>query len=1195
PADAAVPPADAAVDPGRQPCDPPLGVSPGLAFARVYDLVTLRAEGGTGDWRFALVQDASGALLNPETGAYLAGEQTGVSDIVRVTDEGCLGEVRAEIRVVDALAVAPLAIELPPGGRFTFRAQGGSGRLDFALEQDASGAQIADDGLYVAGQRPGRDVVRVTDEGTGQVVIATVLVTPDAALLADPPQLFLPVGSSHPIEILGGSGEFDFQVEGDGVVVEAGRLQSVAPGRATIRARDRFLGTEVSFRATALRSFQAPLTRTGDASSWTFAHAPGDLDGDGFADALVGLSETDQTWADAGTVYLYRGGPDGLDPTPVHMWTGRSRHEAFGRAITTGDVDGDGRPDLLIGAHLADVGFTDTGVVRIYRGVEGGDFEDEPTWELSGPRGSDQIGISFAVCDFNGDDRLDLAVGAPLYEDRDLGPAGTNQGAILVYLGGPEGYPARADQELLGSLPDGQGGMAPAADLRIGGQVVAGDIDGDGLCDLAASTTQFNVGPGSADGLIQIFRGVPPDDLSAGGLTRLPVRVIVGDEDDSNGGNLGRRLAMGDVNGDGRADVIAGRHAHDVPGRANAGEVVVFLGGDLSSRPAGSTVSAAQADWRFVGDDANDNLGIGVAAGDVDGDGVDDVLAGGWFDEIPGEPASTGLVRVFFGVRGGLPADETDVFVRLPDPDNTRNRLFGEAVAVLGDVDGDGAADVFGAASREDTLGDDVGAFYWFPGTRSDEARSLELPGGIGGQRFGQAASVVGDVNGDGLPDAVVGAPFQGLRDNGRTGRAWLYLGEATGFSTEPALAFDEHPDHSGFDLMGWNAAPAGDFDGDGVDDFAIAARDEEPPSNLNNANLFRRDGDCPARQSNHGAIYIYRGQAGGLPSARPDWIYYGPEGNAQQSEIGTADVNGDGRADLIIGSHLWDGAPGGDSGGVEVVLGRPPSGDDRPVILCDPVFSMRGSHGSSHMGRSVIGLGDVDGDGCGEVAFGAGRENMDGLNTQGVVRVLFGFGGPGCPAEARVGVMAPGEASAEAGFALAAGDLDGDGVPDLVVGAPNHLVEGQRRGGVWVVPGTHVAGLQRRTPEASRADAEGFDPRGAAWRVEGRFPGERFGTSVGAAGSVILASTLIANYSGVPEVGGARLYQVGPTGVDRAAVGMLVGQTARPGGRLGDRAHGRAVGGRLAFIVGGYDAQGIEGDQVFDPGAAYGFYLDRP
>ena len=65
--------------------------------------------------------------------------------------------------------------------------------------------------------------------------------------------------------------------------------------------------------------------------------------------------------------------------------------------------------------------------------------------------------------------------------------------------------------------------------------------------------------------------------------------------------------------------------------------------------------------------------------------------------------------------------------------------------------------------------------------------------------------------------------------------------------------------------------------------------------------------------------------------------------------------------------------------------------------------------------------------------------------------------------------------------------------------------------------------------------------------------------------------------------------------GVDRAAVGMLVGQTARPGGRLGDRAHGRAVGGRLAFIVGGYDAQGIEGDQVFDPGAAYGFYLDRP
>ncbi|MEZ4469958.1 MAG: hypothetical protein R3F60_03950 [bacterium] len=219
-------PVDAAVeaDQGLPACDPPLSVTPGLAFARVYDLVTLRAGGGTGDWRFELVQDASGALLNRETGAYLAGERTGVSDIVRVTDEGCVGEVRAEIRVVDALSVAPLAVEVAPRGRFTFRTAGGSGRLAFTLEANASGAQVADDGLFVAGGEAGRDVVRVTDEGTGQVVIATVVVTPEARLVADPPQLFIQVGSTHPMEIMGGSGEFDFDVMGDGVVVEQGRV-----------------------------------------------------------------------------------------------------------------------------------------------------------------------------------------------------------------------------------------------------------------------------------------------------------------------------------------------------------------------------------------------------------------------------------------------------------------------------------------------------------------------------------------------------------------------------------------------------------------------------------------------------------------------------------------------------------------------------------------------------------------------------------------------------------------------------------------------------------------------------------------------------------------------------------------------------------------------------------------------------------
>ena len=1203
--DAASPDADVpdATPPDLPRCDPPLAVEPGLAFARVLDLVTLRASGGTGQWRFSLLADASGALLNEATGAYLAGEQTGVSDIVRVRDLGCQGEVRAEIRVVEGLVAAPLAAQVPTFGRFTFALSGGSGRFALALEENGSGGQVANDGQYVAGGRPGRDVVRIEDVGTGQIAIATLQVLPEVQLHPAPPHLVMPVGSSHPIEIQGGSGHFTYNVQGEGVAITDGRIEARSLGHAQVEVTDTFLGLVTAVDVQVLNSLQAPLVRTGDASSWTWLHAPGDLNGDGFADAIVGLGETDLAWTDAGAVAVYLGGPDGLAPAPVQVFAGASRHENFGRAVTTGDLDGDGLIDLVATAQLADIGASDTGVVRIYRGVPmgplGGPFSAEPTAEIGGVRGGDQAGAGVDLCDFNGDGRLDLAVGAHLYENRDLGAAGTNQGAVLVYLGSADGFLPRPDQEILGSLPDGAGGFAPAADLRLGGTLAVGDMDGDGLCDLAASSTQYNAGRGVGDGLVQIFRGMPPDAFGGrGGLSLLPVLVMAPDEPDSVTSNLGRRLAMGDVNGDGRADLLVARHAHDANGRANAGEALLIPGSaDLPHDPAPAIIGASTAPWRVVGNDANDNLGIGVAIGDVDGDGIGDVVVGGWFDEILGEPASTGLVHVFRGVQDALPEPTPFRQIRLPDPANTANRLFGESVAVLGDVDGDGTIDLLSNASREDTLGDDVGRPWWFAGSESDGAQALELAGGIGGQRFGHAVAVPGDVNGDGFPDALVGAPFQGRQTAARTGMAWLYLGDAQGFSTEPAVAFDQHPDHNASDLMGWTVSAAGDFDGDGTADFAISARDEEPPANFNNAALWAVDGACPARASNHGAIYVYQGVAGGVPSARPSWVYFGPGQNTNQNEIGAADINGDGLDDLIIGSLFWDPPAGQDAGGFQVVLGRPATGDDRIRVLCDPVFTFFGSHAAANLGRNVVGLGDVDGDGCAEVAVSSARENIDNRTTQGSVRILFGFGGPGCPAEPRMAVMAPGEAAAEAGFSLAAGLLDGDRLPDLVVGAPNHLVDGQRRGGVWVVPGSWIAGLQRRLPEDTREGAQTFDPRGAAWLVEGRFSGERFGTSVGAAGRLIAVGALIGNYSGVPEVGGARIHAVTAQGIDRNAYAALIGQTDRPGDRLGDRVDAHRVGNRLAFIVGGFDANGVRvlGNSTYDPGAAYGFYLPPP
>ena len=109
-------------------CDPALSVTPLEATALPLGLVTFSASGGTGDYRFEVTTDESGAILNDRSGAYLAGTVSGVTDVVTVTDVGCIGEVQARVEIVENMQVRPSRVELAPGTQMTVEVTGGAAR-----------------------------------------------------------------------------------------------------------------------------------------------------------------------------------------------------------------------------------------------------------------------------------------------------------------------------------------------------------------------------------------------------------------------------------------------------------------------------------------------------------------------------------------------------------------------------------------------------------------------------------------------------------------------------------------------------------------------------------------------------------------------------------------------------------------------------------------------------------------------------------------------------------------------------------------------------------------------------------------------------------------------------------------------------------------------------------------------------------
>ena len=378
--------------------------------------------------------------------------------------------------------------------------------------------------------------------------------------------------------------------------------------------------------------------------------------------------------------------------------------------------------------------------------------------------------------------------------------------------------------------------------------------------------------------------------------------------------------AAGDVNGDGYGDIIVG--AYSFSGDLNnEGEAAVFYG---------SVVGPSKTpNWSAEGDAAYANFGETVAgAGDVNGDGYDDVIVGA---------PQGGRANVYFGSSSGL--------ATIPSwTANPGVYTFGWAVANAGDVNGDGFDDVLVSElnySNDQAYEGRVQVYLGSP-TGPSAAPSWSVEGNQAYSWFGGAVAGAGDVNGDGYDDVIVGTPRWHNGQSGE-GRALLFPGSATGLATSPAWTVES--DQAGAFFGSW-VSSAGDVNGDGYDDVIVSA------NTLSSGENFE------------GGAFVYQGSSSGLSTA-PAWTTESDQFGALGGAVSSGDLDGDGYGDVIVGYYAFNHGQVGE--GAAFAFFGSPSG-----LATRPGWFAEGNQRDSMFGYSLSGAGDVNGDGFDDVVVGA-------------------------------------------------------------------------------------------------------------------------------------------------------------------------------------------------------------------------------
>ena len=409
-------------------------------------------------------------------------------------------------------------------------------------------------------------------------------------------------------------------------------------------------------------------------------------------------------------------------------------------------------------------------------------------------------------------------------------------------------------------------------------------------------------------------------------------------------------------------------------------------------------------------------------------------------------------------LEGSFPIDEQATFVAGPEVDGRA----GAALAAIGDVDGDGFDDVLVGAPG---TADDAGAVLLLRGSATEPLLGPRVSGPAAGARFGAAVAGVGDIDGDGLPDVLVGAPGAGLIDDQQgdastglaQGAAYLLTGPWTSDRTAAearAILLGEP-----LDCAGVAVARVPDVDGDGVRDLVVSA------SCRGSYRAFHEHVQAWMLFDGPGGAYVVSGSVQG-EHALADVALAHLQGEelwerAGRAVAGLPDTDGDGAGEVVIGAPDYFGAIwiNPEATARVYVASGSARGD---VSLADDALARLsggccGAEIHDELGASLAATPD------GRLMVGA--PGLDDFGIQGGAFLLSrGLTGAVDPWDQGSVVVGPRQdnVSARAGEAVAAGfDLDCDGVQDVALGAPDELVTGPRAGAVRVAYGPPAAWVE--------------------------------------------------------------------------------------------------------------------------------------
>ena len=858
-----------------------------------------------------------------------------------------------------------------------------------------------------------------------------------------------------------------------------------------------------------------------------------------------------------------------LDGSNGFVIRGENADDYTGFSVSSaGDINADGYDDIIIGSPRAN---DYQGKASVVFGSSDGfasaialsSLDGSDGFTLNGFDGVEYSGFSVSYAgDFNGDGIDDIIIGTRL--------SGFSNDIYVVY--GSYEHGAFGNGLELSSL-DGDNGfilnISDGKDYFIAGSSVssAGDVNGDGYDDLIIGVGGSSFGGGyygpSYSGTSYVVFGDSDygafgADFNLSSLDGVNGFTLTGLDDISYDGPT--VSGAGDINGDGYDDVIIGVYGYYEG--ASASYVVFGASGGFDITRDVSSLDGNDG-FAIKGVDIHDSHLLAVSnAGDVNGDGYDDLIIGAWGADTNGN-AKAGETYVVFGTSFGFGArlelshlDGSDGFVI---KGIYAGSYSGSSVSSAGDVNGDGCDDLIIGAVGADPNGEGSGQTYIVFGGSSiatwalnlsslDGANGFKLNGIDAGDGSGASVSGAGDVNGDGYDDLIIGAPQRAHPfTNTNAGESYVIFGgpallgqtpSIITFNNENTISVEENTTGVVLDIQAQlnNDVPDNgiyyDITG-GADkhDFAINSLTGElsfisPPdyeSNTdadNNAvyeltvSAFTDDGTANAAQT----ITITVTDVFEVPPVTAQasyelsslngsngFVIKGIDGNSQHkvSVSNAGDVNGDGVDDIVIGSPL----SGQNQAGESFVIFGSTGGFDSVIDLANldgsNGFALKGIDLGDNSGHSVANAGDLNGDGLSDIIIGAHLADPNGTNMAGESYVVFGNGYSHAASvnlsslDGSNGFALQGiDKTDQSGYSVSgAGDINGDGLDDLIIGAKYADPNGTKSGESYVVFGAS-AGFDSALELADLDGSDGFVINGVdAW--------DRSGISVSSAGDV--------------------------------------------------------------------------------------------